>query len=144
MIRNIFVAALISLILGACASNPDKIAAAYVSPFKYKDFTCDQLDQEIDYVGRQTTKLYQRLKTERKKDNWQMGVGLVLFWPTLFALEGGDGPDAAEYAQLKGDFEALRQATVRRECSMDPRLSPEEIMKRRAEEDAEMDKAKKD
>ena len=57
-----------------------------------------------------------------------MGVGLVLFWPALFFLEGGDGPEAAEYAQLKGDFEALRSASVAKSCSISAQ-SPEQIIK---------------
>ena len=112
----------------ACASNPDKIDAAYVSPGKYKDYNCDQLALEMDYVGQRTNKLYQRLKAERTADNWQMGIGLLIFWPTLFLLEGGDGPEAAEYAQLKGDFEALRSNSVQRKCGLEAK-SPEQIMK---------------
>ena len=38
----------------------------------------------------------------------------ILFWPALFFLEGGDGPEAAEYAQLKGQYEALRTLAVQR------------------------------
>ena len=105
--------------LVACASNPNDIDAAYVSPLKYKDYDCDQLAMEMDYVGQRTTKLYQRLKDERKADNWQMGLGLVLFWPALFFLEGGDGPEAAEYAQLKGEYEALRDNAVTKKCGID-------------------------
>ena len=112
----------------ACASNPDKIDAAYVSPLKYKDYNCDQLALEMDYVGQRTNKLYQRLKAERTADNWQMGIGLLIFWPTLFLLEGGDGPEAAEYAQLKGDFKALRSNSVQRKCGLEAK-SPEQIMK---------------
>lgn len=112
----------------ACASNPDKIDAAYVSPLKYKDYDCDQIVMEMDYVGQRTTKLYTRLKKERDKDNAQMGVGLILFWPALFFLEGGDGPEAAEYAQLKGEFEALRDNSVQKKCDIQTK-SPEQIMK---------------
>ena len=114
--------------LVACASNPNDIDAAYVSPLKYKDYDCDQLAMEMDYVGQRTTKLYQRLKDERTADNWQMGVGLVLFWPALFFLEGGDGPEAAEYAQLKGEYEALRDNAVTKKCGIDSK-SPEEIIR---------------
>ena len=120
--------------LVACASNPNDIDAAYVSPLKYKDYDCDQLAMEMDYVGQRTTKLYQRLKDERTADNWQMGVGLVLFWPALFFLEGGDGPEAAEYAQLKGEYEALRDNAVTKKCGIESK-SPEEII--REAEDAD-------
>ena len=120
--------------LVACASNPDDIDAAYVSPLKYKDYDCDQLAMEMDYVGQRTTKLYQRLKDERTADNWQMGVGLVLFWPALFALEGGDGPEAAEYAQLKGEYEALRESAVTKKCGIDSK-SPEQIIREAEDSD---------
>lgn len=115
-------------LLSACATNPDKLDAAYVSPLKYNNYDCDQLAIEMDYVGQRTTKLYQRLKKERNADNWQMGIGLVLFWPSLFFLEGGDGPEAAEYSQLKGEFEALRVTSTQKKCGISA-LSPEEIIK---------------
>lgn len=117
----------VALSLGACASNPDKIAAAYVSPSKYQDFDCEQMAREMDNVGQRTTMLHAQLKEARNKDNAQMGVGLVLFWPALFFLEGGDGPEAAEYAQLKGDFEAMQVNATQKNCAIDAK-SPEEIM----------------
>lgn len=134
--------ALIAVIssLTACASNPDKIDAAYVSPLKYKDYDCDQIAMEMDHVGRRTNELYQRLQAERTADNWQMGVGLLLFWPSLFFLEGGDGPEAAEYAQLKGEYESLRTNSVQKKCGIESK-SPEEIMKEADE--ASKEKAEK-
>lgn len=127
MEKNLIIIAFIG-ILNGCASNPNKIDATYVSPLKYSSYNCLQLTEEMDYVGQRTTKLYHRLKKERKADNWAMGIGLVLFWPSLFLLEGGDGPEASEYAQLKGEFTAIRTNSVRSKCSITMK-SPEEIMK---------------
>ena len=124
----------ISFLLSGCASNPDKIDAAYVSALKYSTYDCQQLGMELDYVGQRTTKLYNQLKDEQKGDQWQMGVGMLLFWPALLALEGGDGPNAAEYSQLKGEYEALRQNVVQKKCGFETR-SPEEIIKSAAEAD---------
>ena len=115
-------------LLASCSTNPNKIDAAYVSPLKYRDYDCAQIAMEMDYVGQRTTKLYQRLKADNTADKWQAGVGLLLFWPSLLLVEGGDGPEAAEYAQLKGEFEALRDNSVQRKCNID-KLSPEEIIK---------------
>lgn len=126
---------LTALLVSGCASNPDKLDAAYVSPVKYEKYNCQQVATEMDYVGQRTTKLHQRLESERTADNWQMGVGLVLFWPSLLFLEGGDGPEAAEYSQLKGEYEALRQTSVAKQCGIASK-SPDEIMK-------EADKAEK-
>lgn len=115
------------MFLAGCASNPDSIDAAYVSPLKYSSYSCPQLSAELDYVGQRTNVLYQNLEAKRKGDNWQMGVGLLLFWPTLFALEGGDGADAIEYARLKGEFEALRQTSTQKNCSI-VMQSPDQIL----------------
>ena len=134
MIRfTVFAAAV--FILGSCASNPDNIDAAYVSPLKYATYDCGQIGQELGYVGQRTNVLYQNLKEKRRGDNWQMGVGLILFWPTLFALEGGDGSDATEYAQLKGEYEALRQNSTQKRCSINMQ-SPDEILSAAREADA--------
>jgi hypothetical protein len=40
-----------------------------------------------------------------------MALGLILFWPSLFFLDG-DGPEAQEYARLKGEYEALEVASI--------------------------------
>lgn len=129
------------LLSTSCASNPKKIGAAYVSPLKYKDYDCDQIALEMDHISRRTTELYHSLKADNTADKWQMGVGLIVFWPALFLLEGGDGPEAAEYAQLKGEYEALRQVAVEKKCqlsSLPP--SPEEIIKESEEQRKKEDK----
>ena len=71
----------------------------------------------------------------RTNDNWAMGLGMVLFWPALFALDGGDGPEATEYAQVKGEYEALRQNSVEKSCNINMQ-SPDEILEsaRRADQ----------
>ena len=45
-----------------------------------------------------------------------MGLGIVLFWPALFFLEGGDGVEAEEFAQLKGKLEAVEKSAVQQDC----------------------------
>lgn len=125
-----------SAFVTGCASNPDQIQASYVSSFKYQEFTCPQIAMEMEHVSARTSSLYSQLKRERNADNWQTGVGLVLFWPALFFLEGGDGPQAAEFSQLKGEFEALRQTAVAKQCAVTAR-SPEDIMEEAAKQERE-------
>lgn len=105
-----------SLILAGCASSPDKIAASYVSPLEYQGYTCKQISQEMGNVSRKATELYGKLDKTASRDNAQMAAGLILFWPALFFLEGGDGPEAAEYARLKGQRDALEDAAVQKGC----------------------------
>ena len=125
--------------ISSCATNPDNIQASYVSPLKYRNYDADQIILEMDYVGQRTQELYQRLKKKATGDKWKTGIGLVLFWPALLALEGGDGPEATEYARLKGEYEALRQAAVQKKITLNSLPpSPEKVL----EDLKEKDKAK--
>lgn len=114
----------IVLILAACATPPDKIASAYVSPVQYADYSCKQVAREMERVSHRASDLYGSLDKTASNDSAQIAVGLVLFWPTLLFLEGGDGPQAAEYARLKGEREALEQVAIEKDCdrSMLPRF----------------------
>ena len=46
------------------------------------------------------------------------GVGVILFWPTLFLIKG-DGSTAAEVARLKGEMEAIEQVSVQKRCGIE-------------------------
>ena len=118
--------AMLTLALLGCASHPDKIDAAYVSALKYEPYSCDQISLEMEAVEGRTDELYQALRKTRRADNWQAGVGILLL-PTLFALEGGDGVEASEYAFLKGDYEALQYAALNKQCGMQSRSPAEQI-----------------
>lgn len=133
---------LASLFLVGCATNPKKIAASYVSPLMYKDYTDDQILVEMDHLGQRTLELFNSLQKEANADSAQMAVGLVLFWPALFFLEGGDGPEAAEYARLKGQYEALRTLAVQRNLDIRLIRSPEEIIADKAPKESKLKKIK--
>lgn len=117
-VKAAILTAVSALLAAGCASNPDKLDATYVSPLQYTNYDCQQIGTEQAHIERRTSELYTRLKNERQKDNAQMGVGLLLFWPALFFLEGGDGPEASEYARLKGEYEALRTVAVDKKCGL--------------------------
>jgi hypothetical protein len=103
--------------LSACASSPKKIEAAYVSPVKYDTFTCDQIAMERAAVAHRANVLYHSLKKRSNADAAKMGVGAVVFLPTLLFLKG-NGPKAAEFARLKGDYTALRINAEDRGCGI--------------------------
>jgi len=71
---------------------------------------------ELDRVERRTGELQASLKETADNDAAQMAVGLIILWPTLFFLEGGDGPQAQEYARLKGERDALEKVAVQKSC----------------------------
>ena len=105
-----------SSLLIACATPPQNIQASYVSDATYRDYDCDQVAEETVRVQRRVGNLHASLKKTASDDAAQMGVGLILFWPALFFLEGGDGPQAQEYARLKGEAEALERVSIQKRC----------------------------
>ena len=106
-------------VLVGCATQPEKIQAAYISPIQYGNYDCSQLGAESARVTRRANDLYGQLNKLADNDAAQMGVGLILFWPTLFFLEGGDGPEAQEYARLKGERDAIEQARIQKRCGFE-------------------------
>ena len=116
-IKSFVVLLLVTLLVG-CATAPEKLGATYVSPLQYKDYTCEQIGMEMQRVSRKVAELRGTLDKDASNDAAQMGIGLILFWPALFFLEGGDGVNASQYSHLKGEFEALEQVAIQKNCSI--------------------------
>jgi len=85
----------------------------------YKNFDCEQLEMEAERVSRRALELHASLKDTADTDEVQMGVGLILFWPTLFFLEGGDGAEAMEYARIKGERDAIEKRSIKQKCAIE-------------------------
>ena len=102
-------------LLAACASNTSEIAASYVSPIEYEGYSCKQLSSEISRVTRRANQVAHDVNKNAEGDSIAMGAGLILFWPALFFIDG-DTPQAQEYAELKGRFNALEDAIVKKNC----------------------------
>jgi hypothetical protein len=130
------VSAAVVLATVGCASSPNKIAAQYVSPMAYQGYDCEQIALEQNRIERRTGELYQSLKKEANADKWQMGVGLILFWPALFMLEGGDGPEASEYARLRGEYNALSEVSIMKKCPIQFKEDLGDVIKEQNKDDA--------
>ncbi|MBO6582774.1 MAG: metal ABC transporter ATP-binding protein [Hyphomonas sp.] len=130
------VSAAVVLATVGCASSPNKIAAQYVSPMAYQGYDCEQIALEQNRIERRTGELYQSLKKEANADKWQMGVGLILFWPALFMLEGGDGPEASEYARLRGEYNALSEVSIMKKCQIQFKEDLGDVIKEQNKDDA--------
>ncbi|MDA1316364.1 MAG: hypothetical protein O2968_23870, partial [Acidobacteria bacterium] len=94
------------------------LETTYVFPIAYQNYDCNQLAAELQRVTRRAGELKVSIDKDAANDAAQMGVGLVLFWPALFFLEGGDGPQAAEYSRLKGERDALEQVVIQKNCAV--------------------------
>ena len=112
-----------SLSLAGCATSPDNITASYVSPIQYSSYSCSQLREEAARVSSRAIEMAGVQSNKATGDAVAMGVGMVLFWPSLFFIKG-DGTTAAEVARLKGEMDAIEQASVKRKCGIEFKKSP--------------------
>jgi len=114
---------LISLLSG-CAKSTTEIPAQYISPMQYEGRNCRQLQSELQVVSQRVADLGGQVDKTASDDNAQMAVGLILFWPALFFLDGST-PQGNEYARLKGEFDALEKAAIQKGCGFNiERLQP--------------------
>jgi hypothetical protein len=104
-----------AILLGGCATSSKDISTAYVSPIQYQGYDCDQMAAEAARLTQRVQQLGGRLDEAASNDRAIAGVGLILFWPALFAL-GGTKQQEAEYARLRGEAEALQQAAIAKKC----------------------------
>ena len=113
-----------TLAISACSTSSKKISATYITPTQYHNYDCDQLASETQRLHPRITQLGARLDEAASNDAALMGVGMILFWPALFAL-GGTKEQEAGYGRLKGEYEAIQQAAIAKKCTL-PTLPPVE------------------
>ena len=104
------------MVLSGCATASKDIAAAYISPMQYQAYDCDQLSSETQRIQTRVVQLGGRLDTAASNDKALVGVGVLLFWPALFAL-GGTKQQEADYARLRGEYDAVQQSAILKKCS---------------------------
>ena len=117
--------AILSSALAGCASNPDNISASYVSPVQYESYSCQQLRAEASRLSGRAAEVTGAQSSKASGDAVAMGVGLVLFWPSLFFIKG-DGTTAAEVARLKGEMDAVEQASISKKCGIKFQKEPQQ------------------
>lgn len=108
-------AVLIAAAVAGCASSSDKIAASYVSPLQYQNYTCQQLAEEAQRISSRASVVSGVQDQKATNDAIATGVAIVLFWPAAF-LVGGNDQTTAELARLKGEFEAVERASIQKNC----------------------------
>jgi len=115
MVKPIAIALSASVALLGCATSSKNITATYVSPMQYQSYDCDQIAAEAQRIQIRVSQLGSLLDEAASNDKAITGVGVILFWPALFAL-GGTKQQEAEYARMKGEYDALQQAAVLKKC----------------------------
>ena len=114
--KTFIVAALsASIVLSGCATASKDITPTYTSPMQYQAYDCDQLASESQRIQARVVQLGGRLDTAASNDKAIAGVGVILFWPALFAL-GGTKQQEADYGRLRGEYDAVQQSAVIKKC----------------------------
>lgn len=103
--------------LSGCATDPKNISASYVSPIQYDGYKCPQIQEEAARLSAKAVEITGVQQSKASGDAVAMGVGMVLFWPSLFFIKG-DGTTASELAHLKGQMNALEEASIKKKCNI--------------------------
>ena len=109
---NLLVAAVIvPVFLTGCLNMPtptSQILGSYTSSLKYEIYKCSQLAAELSSLARRENQLViaqeQRIKTSQMQAFWR-GFGQ------------GDGIEASELANVRGEKETIRTAIDKKGCS---------------------------
>lgn len=132
----------VQLFLSGCATAPRNISASYVSPMQYNSYSCEQIQAEMLRVSSKIREVAGVQQSKANSDAWATGIGLVLFWPALFFLIGGDKKE--ELSRLKGEYEALEQAAIQKNCGFMAdvqKAREEEALKAQEKKTKQVDKA---
>lgn len=99
-----------TLLLPGCfniASAPSQISGSYTSEFKYNSYTCDMLSVEFNSLSRRESQLVTAQEQRRSSSMVQA------FW---IGYGNGDGVEASELANVRGEKEAVRRAMESKHC----------------------------
>ena len=106
-----------AIVVAGCAKDASQVGATYVSPILYENYTCPQLAEEAQRVSSRASQAAGIQNQKATNDAVAMGVGIVVVWPALFFIKGND-ENTAELARLKGQMDAIEQASIRKRCGI--------------------------
>ena len=109
-LKPVVFAIVTSAFLAGCMNMPtptSQITGSYTSGLKYESFDCSRLAAELDSLARRENQLViaqeQRIKTSQTQAFW-WGYGQ------------GDGIEASELANVRGEKDAVRKAMEAKGC----------------------------
>ena len=110
----IAITAAATLTLAGCATAPEQVAAAYVSPVAFSGQTCGQLNAQAQQLNARLATATGQQTQQANNDAAMTAVALVLFWPAAFFIGGND--QAPAIAQMRGEAQAIQSAAIARGC----------------------------
>lgn len=102
--------------LGGCVTRSTEIAPKPGDAAAYAGWDCDRLRDGMDLVQQQAADVAYAVDARAGNNMIALGLGVTVFWPALLAMRP-DGHDAAQLADLKGRFEAMRQVAATQGCA---------------------------
>jgi hypothetical protein len=101
-----------ALLLAGCfnlPTAPQQITGTYTSTIKYEQFDCARLTVELDSLSRREAQLVAAQEERRSSGKIQA------FW---LGFGQGDGVEASELAQVRGESEAVRKTMGMKTCEV--------------------------
>lgn len=102
--------------LGGCATPAKDVPAIQIASSTYGNHDCDQLAAEGERIQRRATHLGSNLDQAARDAPEYVAAGLLLSW-RAFAAVGGSKQQVAEYARLKGEYEAVERVAIAKNCA---------------------------
>jgi len=96
--------------VGGCLNMPtpsSQITGSYTSGLRYEDFDCRRLSVELDSLARRENQLV-IAQEQRIKSSQMQGC--------LWGFGQGDGIEASELANVRGEKDAVRKAMETKAC----------------------------
>lgn len=106
-----------ALAFAGCAKNASEVSSVYISPMNYENWTCPQLAEEATRISSRAAQAAGEQDRKATNDTVATTVAVVVFWPAAFFVKG-DGANAAELGRLRGEMEAIEQASTRKRCGI--------------------------
>ncbi|MBX9684105.1 MAG: hypothetical protein K2X41_09985 [Hyphomicrobium sp.] len=122
ILRNLALFLLVATLAG-CSSSSETVTGSYISPLQYQNYSCQQLGEEAQRISARVSQASGVQDQKRTNDAVATTAAIIIFWPAAF-LVGGDDQTTAELARLKGEFEAIEQASIQKNCGLKIQRQP--------------------
>ncbi len=98
------------------AKKANQVDAAYIPSSQYENRSCDELMLLAEEIKQQTPSLERKVDETRRKDKVREQVGLWLFWPSYFFMEG-NAEEQTDLALARGQLNAIRNVAIQKKCN---------------------------
>ena len=121
--RQAWIIVACSLVVAACTKDANQVGATSVAPIAYDSYSCPQLAEEAQHVSSRAAQATGVQDQNAANDNLAVAAGLIIFWPAL-STPKGNNTLAAELVRIKGQMDAIEQASAKNRCNIAFRPAP--------------------